>query len=93
MEAGISDWVALWKLAYKHTKPDRFIEIIEFDIAIRSQTVAIDENHIFKRWVDLVFESGEKLGKTFKKTLATMAFPISLQRLDCGFYREKNGTF
>ncbi|CAM1510881.1 Fc.00g083940.m01.CDS01 [Cosmosporella sp. VM-42] len=65
---GIDNWGKLYKQAYDHVKPGGWVENIEIDLETRSENpkVANDEDHIFKKWCQLFWAAGDKLGRTFR---------------------------
>ncbi|KAK1762822.1 putative sam dependent protein [Phialemonium atrogriseum] len=65
---GIDNWEKLYRQTFTHLKPGGWFENIEVDIETRSENpkVANDEDHIFKKWCDLFWKAGDKLGRTFR---------------------------
>jgi SAM-dependent methyltransferase len=65
---GIDDWQKLYRQAFRVTKPGGWFENIEIDLETRSENpvVSQDDNHVFRKWRDLFFEAGDKIGRTFK---------------------------
>ncbi|OLN96410.1 hypothetical protein CCHL11_00663 [Colletotrichum chlorophyti] len=64
MEGSISNWVALYKQAFKALQPGGYIEVKEVDIECGSQVEALDDKHPFKRWSKFLLEACDKIGKT-----------------------------
>ncbi|KAF9876887.1 UMTA protein [Colletotrichum karsti] len=70
LEAAISDWPKLYGQALDHLKPGGYIEIKELDVEDHSQSLGeLPESHIYKRWVNVMFEASEKLGKSLRHSL------------------------
>jgi len=66
LEASIADWPALYRRAFRHTAPGGWLEVAEFDITPRSQTLELDEKHPFRVWGDAMFVAADKIGKTLR---------------------------
>ncbi|KAM7190841.1 secondary metabolism regulator LAE1 [Rhypophila sp. PSN 637] len=70
LEASIKDWPLLYSRAFKQTVPGTgYVQVIAFDITTRSQTFSVnnDPDHVFKQWANLMFEAGDKMGKSFRQ--------------------------
>ncbi|KIX02773.1 uncharacterized protein Z518_08715 [Rhinocladiella mackenziei CBS 650.93] len=62
----VSDWPALYRQIYNHTKPAGFIEQMEMSIEFTSDDGTIDDDHIMAEWSRIFIEAGDKMGKTMK---------------------------
>lgn len=62
----ISDWPALYRQAFLHTKPGGYFEEMEMSIEFRSDDGTIDEHHIMSEWSRTFLEAGERMGKTMR---------------------------
>lgn len=65
---GIDDWAKLYRQAFTHTKPGGWFQNVEIDLETRSENSQIPEKdaELFKRWRDLFWNAGDKIGRTFK---------------------------
>ncbi|KAK7403800.1 hypothetical protein QQX98_010442 [Neonectria punicea] len=65
---GIDNWDKLYLQAFTHVRPGGWVENTEIDLETRSENpkVADDPSHIFKKWCNLFWEAGDKIGRTFK---------------------------
>lgn len=65
---GIDDWQKLYCQAFANLKPGGYFESVEIDLETRSENSRVqnDPNHIFKKWCQLFFAAGDKIGRTFK---------------------------
>lgn len=65
---GIDNWGKLYQQAFAHLKPGGWFESVEVDIETRSENpnVTNDPDHIFKKWCQLFWEAGDKVGRTFR---------------------------
>ena len=65
---GIDDWAKLYRQAFTHTKPGGWFQNVEIDIETRSENPQIPEKdaELFKRWRDLFWNAGDKIGRSFK---------------------------
>ncbi|KPM38300.1 hypothetical protein AK830_g8276 [Neonectria ditissima] len=54
--------------AHAHARPGGWAESTEIDLETRSENprVAEDSSHIFKKWRDLFWQAGDRIGRTFK---------------------------
>jgi len=64
----VSDWGKLYAQAYKALRPGGWLEDLEFNITLHSDTRSVrdDPDHIFKRWSEVFFEATDRLGKTLR---------------------------
>ncbi|KAI0112833.1 S-adenosyl-L-methionine-dependent methyltransferase [Daldinia grandis] len=62
----VPDWADLYKKAFKHLKPGKWFEDMEFDVRIQSDHAAISEDHMFNTWAEAFYEAGDKLGRSFR---------------------------
>lgn len=70
LEASIVDWPLLYSRCFRHTVPGTgYIQVISYDITTRSQTFSVnnDPDHVYKQWARLMFEAGDRMGKTFRQ--------------------------
>ncbi|KAL0932108.1 methyltransferase domain-containing protein [Colletotrichum truncatum] len=73
LEGCVSDWHHLYEQVFKHLKPGGYFEIKEFDIETRSQTLEskgqeLDENHVYRRWVAVMLDALQRMGKPGSQT-------------------------
>ncbi|KAK7416831.1 hypothetical protein QQZ08_011854 [Neonectria magnoliae] len=64
----IDNWDKLYRQAFTHVRPGGWVENTEIDLETRSENpkVSDDPDHIFKKWCNLFWEAGDKIGRTFK---------------------------
>ncbi|KAI8956485.1 S-adenosyl-L-methionine-dependent methyltransferase [Daldinia sp. FL1419] len=62
----VPDWTDLYKKAFKHLKPGKWFEDVEFDVRIQSDHATITEDHMFNTWAEAFYEAGDKLGRSFR---------------------------
>ncbi|KAH6853078.1 putative SAM dependent methyltransferase [Chaetomium sp. MPI-CAGE-AT-0009] len=64
----VGDWGRLYAQAYKALRPGGWLEDLEFNITLHSDTPSVrdDPGHIFKRWSQFFFEATDRLGKTLR---------------------------
>ncbi|KAM5354305.1 hypothetical protein ACJ41O_000955 [Fusarium nematophilum] len=65
---GIDDWRKMYRQAFRHVRPGGWVESLELDIETLSENPKVqdDQDHIFKKWCSLFFESGRKTGRTWE---------------------------
>ncbi|KAK1997743.1 methyltransferase domain-containing protein [Colletotrichum falcatum] len=64
LEGCIADLPGLLGQCFTFTRPSGWLEILEFDIEVRSQTLGeLDDDHIFKRWHQHMLVSSTQMGK------------------------------
>jgi SAM-dependent methyltransferase len=69
MHGAIADWDKLYRQALAHLKPGGWIQHIEPDIELRCNNPdSIEQNKTFKKWAQLFYDAGDKLGRTFHCT-------------------------
>ncbi len=63
---GIADWPAVYKQAFRTTKPGGWFENFEFDVTTLSENpvIAEEKDHIFKRWISLLCAAAENTGRS-----------------------------
>ncbi|KAM0277646.1 hypothetical protein ACHAQH_005674 [Verticillium albo-atrum] len=61
----VPDLAPLYAKSFRCTKPGGWIEHLEMDVKIESDHIDFPETHIFNRWADLVYEAGNKIGRSF----------------------------
>ena len=62
----VSDWPALYRDIYAHTKPGGWIQQLEMSIVFKSDHGTVGPDHIMTQWSNTFIEAGERMGKTFK---------------------------
>ncbi|KAK7423261.1 hypothetical protein QQZ08_009157 [Neonectria magnoliae] len=62
----VADWGALYKKAFQHLKPGSWFEDHEMGVKLQSDHVQFPEDHVFNELSSLVYEAGEKTGRTFR---------------------------
>jgi SAM-dependent methyltransferase len=62
----VSDWPALYRQIYKHTKPGGFIEQMEMSVKFTSDDGAADSDDVMAEWSQIFIDAGERIGKSFK---------------------------
>ncbi|KAJ0327634.1 hypothetical protein COL5a_005602, partial [Colletotrichum fioriniae] len=70
LEGCVSDWPKLYSQAFEHLIPGGYVEVNELDLEDYSQALGDDlpQDHVYRRWAKIMFESMDKLGKTGKQT-------------------------
>lgn len=63
LEACFADLPGTMKEAFKHTKPGGFIEVLEFETEMQSQTQALSDDHVYKRWNRAMVLAADRMGK------------------------------
>ncbi|OHW92178.1 methyltransferase domain-containing protein [Colletotrichum incanum] len=68
--SSVADWPKLYSQAFEHLKPGGYVEVKETDIEDHSQSLGDDlpEDHIYRRWVKIMFEAIAMFGKTLRQT-------------------------
>ncbi|KAK2017586.1 S-adenosyl-L-methionine-dependent methyltransferase [Colletotrichum eremochloae] len=63
LEGCISDLPKFLEECFNHTSQGGWLEILECDIEVHSQTLDLDEDHIFKKWHQYMLSSSKIMGK------------------------------
>jgi ubiquinone/menaquinone biosynthesis C-methylase UbiE len=61
----VPDLPALYAKAFRHVKPGGWVQQLEMDVLIKSDHVNFPEDHIFNRYAKLIYEAGERTGRSF----------------------------
>ncbi|KZL64218.1 sam dependent [Colletotrichum incanum] len=66
----ILELVLVYGPSFEHLKPGGYVEVKETDIEDHSQSLGDDlpEDHIYRRWVKIMFEAIAMFGKTLRQT-------------------------
>ena len=62
----VSDWPALYRAIYVHTKPGGWLQQLEMSIEFKSDHGTVGPDHIMTQWSKTFIAAGEKMGKTFE---------------------------
>ncbi|KAH6974152.1 S-adenosyl-L-methionine-dependent methyltransferase [Ilyonectria sp. MPI-CAGE-AT-0026] len=62
----VADWGELYKKAFRHLKPGKWFQDLEMGVRFQSDHVQYPEDHVFNELSSLVYEAGEKTGRTFR---------------------------
>ncbi|KAH7013798.1 S-adenosyl-L-methionine-dependent methyltransferase [Ilyonectria destructans] len=69
MHGAIEDWEKLYRQMFAFLKPGGWFQHIEPDIQLRcNNPTCTKENETFKKWAQLFYDAGDKLGRTFRCT-------------------------
>ncbi|KUJ08759.1 S-adenosyl-L-methionine-dependent methyltransferase [Mollisia scopiformis] len=74
MLGSFSDWTEVYREAFKTIKPGGWIEHHEVAPDPKSEDGTVTPGSPFHRWGDLIFEAGDKLGKTYRTAYNTEAW-------------------